>query len=889
MSSLCVGLNTSYESLHLIQTAINSVQEAFGSVCTTCIIQTKTQRVKELEDGIKFQGNLIVRQIDNHVPTFLAVQDLIIKYLECDETHLLKIDADTLVCKWSQEWYDLEGHSITYNSKKQTERYKHMPNNWKTHSLRLTKQNGAQPFDKQSTITGIQGGYLMMSRKVAETIRPLFFEEPTTWNDTNWAGEEQIFGFYLKIARILTQTRQAFPLRLNLNNQRFRMTQMDKILPGPQAYHPIKNKIQARAAARFTKRFQRTPLVEYYKDIDPLPTIAVYITIAKETFEQVDRACAFLRANLPTLQAIYLIDNGHANPKIFKRINKVVILPQEGDYTKPTIPTFYRFQIAIRHFLKSDCEYFIKCDADTIVLRPPEFNSPMAGEGIVYHKAHHHARFPHMPKQWQELNRRLWQKENLHSIHGGFIGLRRDVAEAIEPLFYNHQGEWDPNVVRDGGNKREHHDAALMIGEEHSLGWWLKQKHIEIYNSEVENRKHHYVTYRATVKDIRKPELLKVFHPVKTQADLIDLMKTQPVSYSMPAKQRFKILLIHPTAERFTEQDLSRPNARARGGSQCLLYYGQYLRKILNQRVLVDYWFANEETPSIKYDIAIAWNSSKVLQEIDATVKGVYPHHHLVQPFGQEVTNYNDIDFIIASSLFHQVHLQEHPALQDKYCELVPLGIRKDLACRVPKHKKNYIVYHSAPNRGLDNALAVWERLYQRLPEYEFHIFGGLQLYEPTSGYRNRPKIRQLCSELKSDPEKRIVVHGFTPHEELFKYLAESKIWLYPSSYPETFCCALHEALAHHVVPICCDTAIFSEVVNPHQGIALPVDLKDKQKLDENLDAFAEAVITATKDQTFKNLRKGARRKKVLSWEESTQLFLEALYRIVDKYRNRFT
>lgn len=879
MNTICLGFTISYEPVELIQQALSAALRAYGDACATCIIQTRTPRQTELKQ-LKCNKELIIIDMEPYAPTFIAVQNLCVRFLQTDCSHFVKIDADTLILQWDQEFFDIAGRQILYKKGRLQKRFSQMPLNWQQDVLTKAQQNKAQAFPQLGALRGVQGSYIMFSRKVVETIRPFFFEEDTLWNDSNWAGEEQIFGYYLRMARLLTWSRQAYPLRLDLSDDRYFTSPYEQRLPLQTfSLHPVKNKEQLLYYCSYGKR----PLAQKIRAVagmeEPtLPHVNVYIAIANETLSQLQFVCDFLIRSIPSLHAILLIDNGHPNPEIFKQIQApITVLKQTGCHTEPTIPTFYRFQLAIQHFLQqSKADYFIKCDADTLILRSPDLYSQMSGQFLLYNNNHHKTRYPHMPKDWQKQNKRLLTKENLHSLHGGFIGLSRTVAEEIEPFFYKCTTAWNPKTVRNGGNSRETHDAPLMIGEEHSLGWWLKQAKIPV-EGDVDTKQKTYVTYRAQVSDIKKPETLKVFHPVKNRATLLRALKTQPLSYVPPKQYALRVLFIHPTATRFIEQDLSKPCSRARGGSQAFLLYAKALKNLLNKKIHIDYWFKKEAPPTDQYDFAICWNEPEHLTKVKAKIKILYPHLQLTSLLRAKLETHPEAaDCYLVSSDFHKHEICYNETLSKKPFKLAPLGLRKELF--TTKTKKNWIIYHSVPNRGLDSALEIWNKVESQLPDYEFHIFGGMDLYENTSGYHKGQRVKSLCAQLKTDLDKRIHVHGFTPHEQLFEYLAQSKILLYPTAYPETFCLAIREAMAHGVVPLCSKCGVLDEIVNEDNGL----------KIQD--DTYEEALVKlATNEKLFKQLSQSAKKLPILSWNQAGTILMEILYELLEEFEERFT
>lgn len=112
---------------------------------------------------------------------------------------------------------------------------------------------------------------------------------------------------------------------------------------------------------------------------------------------------------------------------------------------------------------------------------------------------------------------------------------------------------------------------------------------------------------------------------------------------------------------------------------------------------------------------------------------------------------------------------------------IVPTGIAK-------KHK---IMFTSRPERGLFNALKVYESMGDKSLEFEFCNY-------PTLNDANVQEIERLCilkaKELNQKGFK--VTFGQYPKAELYKHIAEAKAVYYETDFPEIFCISALEAQA---------------------------------------------------------------------------------------------
>lgn len=111
-----------------------------------------------------------------------------------------------------------------------------------------------------------------------------------------------------------------------------------------------------------------------------------------------------------------------------------------------------------------------------------------------------------------------------------------------------------------------------------------------------------------------------------------------------------------------------------------------------------------------------------------------------------------------------------------------------------PKDKIR-IVYSSTPQRGLDILIAVFEELSKRYDNIELDVFSSFQIY----GWPDADKqFEPLYEKCRNHPK--INYHGYVPNEVLKEHLKKSHIWALPSTWYETSCRAMLEAMSAGLV-----------------------------------------------------------------------------------------
>jgi glycosyltransferase involved in cell wall biosynthesis len=175
------------------------------------------------------------------------------------------------------------------------------------------------------------------------------------------------------------------------------------------------------------------------------------------------------------------------------------------------------------------------------------------------------------------------------------------------------------------------------------------------------------------------------------------------------------------------------------------------------------------------------------------------------------------IDFIYCMSEYHcRRTAQTVPELQPKVRKLMnaidPSLAEQTLA--VTKEKKHKIMYTSRPERGLLQALDVYEKLNDTSLEflictYSFPQGSSVKATEETC----RKRISSLI-----DRGFPIKTGSFTKRD-LYRHIAESKVVIYPAQIPEIFCISAVETQACRTVFLTVDEFAFREVVS-YEGVA---------------------------------------------------------------------
>lgn len=123
------------------------------------------------------------------------------------------------------------------------------------------------------------------------------------------------------------------------------------------------------------------------------------------------------------------------------------------------------------------------------------------------------------------------------------------------------------------------------------------------------------------------------------------------------------------------------------------------------------------------------------------------------------------------------------------------------------------LIYSSSLDRGLDNLLYVFDFIKKELPKLELHIFYGLNTWEKSAEIRpdEKEKIKKMKEAMNKDG---IFYHGRVGQNRLAEEMLKSSLWIYPTSFEETFCITSIEAQAAGLPVICSNYAGLRTTVN---------------------------------------------------------------------------
>lgn len=223
-------------------------------------------------------------------------------------------------------------------------------------------------------------------------------------------------------------------------------------------------------------------------------------------------------------------------------------------------------------------------------------------------------------------------------------------------------------------------------------------------------------------------------------------------------------------------------------------------------------------------------------------------------------------------SEWHKQFLIKHHSMPEDKMFLTANGVVQDWYKDIDMDaKKNQAVYSSSPDRGLYQLLQMVPKIREHVPDFELVVAYGFYNWEEAVKVRDDKLSMELIKKIKKLLDQPGVNYvGRIDKLSLSKYQKESKVWLYPTWFAETFCIGASEnGLSKNAILTTGLSGLLTTVAD--SGILLsPNGLnRDNEYPEEYTNKFVENAVKLLKDDDFRLEWAGRAYSKMLSytWE----------------------
>lgn len=250
-------------------------------------------------------------------------------------------------------------------------------------------------------------------------------------------------------------------------------------------------------------------------------------------------------------------------------------------------------------------------------------------------------------------------------------------------------------------------------------------------------------------------------------------------------------------------------------------------------------------------DILIAWRYPEIflgqLRPFEAEFKFLWLHDSIEPQRVAAAEPYVDVIWTISAyhaSLFgpsKKIYVGRNgiDPWEFTICDEVPGNPRK-------------LVYISTPFRGLDILLkSFWPEIKAKIPGVELHAYYGFESADRlgvTSTSEGKAFKEEILRLVESDPQ--VVWHGRVGQPELYRELAGSGVWVYPSRHREENCISAYLCQASGVWPVVFpigaldQSVVFGWKVSFSEFVGAVVDAVNTEQGREGMKAWARFCLS---------------------------------------------
>ena len=218
------------------------------------------------------------------------------------------------------------------------------------------------------------------------------------------------------------------------------------------------------------------------------------------------------------------------------------------------------------------------------------------------------------------------------------------------------------------------------------------------------------------------------------------------------------------------------------------------------------WWDKGKQPDWSGFDVIVTQHAQYFANVPDETARVWWLHHFCDQPIVTEHGGFARAfaDAVVCLSETSRANVRRVLKMEPS---IIPHGV--DLA-RVSKLDTipGRLLYCSAPFRGLEQVLEDYPLIKAAHPHASLVVAGTMRMYGQDEQDR---QFKPLYDALAALPDVHLL--GPLNQAQLFDEMAKAEVFYYPCKWPESYCMALDEAIAHGCIPITTGLAALGERV----------------------------------------------------------------------------
>lgn len=319
---------------------------------------------------------------------------------------------------------------------------------------------------------------------------------------------------------------------------------------------------------------------------------------------------------------------------------------------------------------------------------------------------------------------------------------------------------------------------------------------------------------------------------------------------------------------------------RHMGGSEtAAIEVSQWLRRLTGRNVII---YNQRELPYVD-ECGVEYRPVKDL--LNYTSKKI-PYRHIAWRHNNKLTKAptylwchdlvtqgceldQNFDKMICLSEFHKNYVSSMQGISKDKIVLTKNGIRPERFNSLHTVEKNpvKVMFPSSPDRGLQWAMLIMDRVREVIPNAELHVFYGVERLDQYGMKDLRVMLEAMFAE-----RPWVKYHGGVEQKVLAEHFMQSAVWLYPATFIESQCISALEAMASHCYPVVRDLGALPWTLKPAIDREMADCLDVDPTTEEGREIWSKHVVDAIIHTKWKNMDFSPDQ---FSWESVTKEFID--------------
>lgn len=357
-------------------------------------------------------------------------------------------------------------------------------------------------------------------------------------------------------------------------------------------------------------------------------------------------------------------------------------------------------------------------------------------------------------------------------------------------------------------------------------------------------------------------ECVNLYPTDEAMALLAEIRKVKPIAQlEGPKTKTTDIVFSCPPHAAYPFDEDMYEKSPVGGSESALIQVSRLMKQITGRRVIV----FNVRDHDLVAKSGVEWISNRKLNEYmgkyEPAVHISWRHnvkvthaptylwcHDLVCPTVEMAHNF---DKMLCLSEFHKNFVMARQGVPSDKIIVADNGLDPSKFNFVRKPKDpNKLVWMSSPDRGLDRAMLVCDRLIKKFPDIKLHVYN---MFDNMIKYGLAHEARRLQAMMAERPY--VIFHGFTEQSKMYHEVSDAVIWNHPCNFLETNCISAKEMLALGVFPVTRKLGGLQDTLRDAEKNGMAVMLDHDCVTDGEIQAYTNEIEKALEGKKWEQVK----------------------------------